>query len=219
MALLQAVRIPDAKYLASGTNSQYTPYQSFEFLVRAPSVVYRIGSAMALMSLNNWNHVPRLLWRLFRFRDVLSLHFSVKHNCLLFKTTTTATCFGLNQTILRLIFFWPCIIVQTCFNYQLNAQFIYSIIICITLWSLTCFEQCHAHLQEVKLCCYSIWYRHSAIQCTGWERTVVRSQPMHWTVAIKFDLLKMSMVLLEHVADYNVIYINNIYYITLHITL
>jgi len=43
-----------------------------------------------------------------------------------------------------------------------NAQFIYSIIIIyITLQSLTCFEQYHAHLLEVKLYCYSIWYRHS----------------------------------------------------------
>jgi hypothetical protein len=31
----------------------------------------------------------------------------------------------------NLMFFWPCIIVETCFNYQLNAQFLYSIKICI----------------------------------------------------------------------------------------
>jgi len=51
--------------------------------------------------------------------------------------------------------------VHTCFNYQLNAQFIYSIIIYITLQSSIPFEQYRAHPQEVKLYCYSIWYRHS----------------------------------------------------------
>jgi len=32
---------------------------------------------------------------------------------------------------LNLMFFWPCIIVQTFLNYQLNAQFLYSSIICM----------------------------------------------------------------------------------------
>jgi hypothetical protein len=48
---------------------------------------------------------------------------------------------------------------KICFNYQINAQFIYSIIIYTILYCSTCFEQYHAHLQEVKLYCYSIWYR------------------------------------------------------------
>jgi len=28
-----------------------------------------------------------------------------------------------------------------------------------------------------------IWYRHSPIQCNSWERTAVRSQPVHWMAA------------------------------------
>jgi hypothetical protein len=51
--------------------------------------------------------------------------------------------------------------------------------ICITLNTSTCFEQYYAHLQEEKLYFYSIWYRHSAVQCTGWER----SQSVHYTAA------------------------------------
>jgi hypothetical protein len=38
-----------------------------------------------------------------------------------------------------------------------------------------------------KLYFYSIWYRHSlraAVQCTGWERTAVCSQPVHFTPGI-----------------------------------
>jgi hypothetical protein len=54
-------------------------------------VVYRIGSAVALISLNNWNAAPSLLWRLFGLRDVLCLHLSVKHNYLLFKTANQET--------------------------------------------------------------------------------------------------------------------------------
>ena len=34
-----------------------------------------------------------------------------------------------------LMLFWPCIIVYTCFNYQLNAQFLYSITICMLLYN------------------------------------------------------------------------------------
>jgi len=40
--------------------------------------------------------------------------------------------------------------VKNCFNYQLNAQFLYSITINVTLQSSTCFEHYHAHLQEVN---------------------------------------------------------------------
>ena len=32
---------------------------------------------------------------------------------------------------ISMVFFWPCIILETCFNYQLNAQFLYSITICM----------------------------------------------------------------------------------------
>jgi hypothetical protein len=34
----------------------------------------------------------------------------------------------INQIVYNLMFFWPCIIVLTCFNYQLDAQFLYSVI-------------------------------------------------------------------------------------------
>jgi len=46
-------------------------------------------------------------------------------------------------------------------SYQLNAHFLYSITIYVTLQSSTCFEQYLANLQEDKLYYYSIWYRHS----------------------------------------------------------
>ena len=35
------------------------------------------------------------------------------------------------QWLLNFMFFWPCIIVDTCFNNQINAQFLYSITICL----------------------------------------------------------------------------------------
>jgi len=47
----------------------------------------------------------------------------------------------------------------TLVNDQLDAQFFYFII--RLLQSSTCFEQCHAHHQEVKLYLYSIWYCHT----------------------------------------------------------
>jgi len=74
---------------------------------------------------------------------------------------------------------------------------------------LTCFEQYHAHLQEVKLYCYSIWYRHSAIQSTGWERTqrsplstgalnsCLQRVTIPDAVTVQSDLLKMNMLLLK----------------------
>jgi hypothetical protein len=40
--------------------------------------------------------------------------------------------------------------VKTYFNYQLDAQFLYSVIY-ITLNTSACFEQYYAHLQEVKI--------------------------------------------------------------------
>ena len=62
----------------------------------------------------------------------------------------------------NLMFFWPCIIVQTYFNNQLNAQILLFINnMYVTLQSSTCFEHQHAHLQEDKLYYHSIWYRHS----------------------------------------------------------
>jgi hypothetical protein len=36
-------------------------------------------------------------------------------------------------------------------------------------------------LRRSKLYCYSMWYRHSAVQCTGWEQ--LRSQPVQCTAA------------------------------------
>ena len=42
-----------------------------------------------------------------------------------------------------------------------NAQFLYSLTICVTLQSSTCFEHQHANLQVDKLYYHSIWYRHS----------------------------------------------------------
>jgi hypothetical protein len=40
-------------------------------------------------------------------------------------------CRGINILENNLMFFWPCIIAWTCFNYQLNAQFLYSVIVYI----------------------------------------------------------------------------------------
>ena len=47
----------------------------------------------------------------------------------------------------------------TLLNDQLDAQLLYFII--RLLQSSTCFQQRHAHHQEVKLYSYSIWYSHS----------------------------------------------------------
>ena len=54
---------------------------------------------------------------------------------------------------------------KSCINHQLNAQFLYSLIAFVTLYSSTCFEHRCAHLQEErKLYAYSIWYRHTGKQ-------------------------------------------------------
>jgi len=74
---------------------------------------------------------------------------------------------------------------------------------------LTFFEQYHAHPQTVKLYCYSIWYRHSplsapvksGLQCspllTGALNGCLWRVTIPDTVIIQYDLLKMSMVVLE----------------------
>ena len=92
----------------------------------------------------------------------------------------------------NLMFFWPCIIVLTFSNYQLNAQFFYFstiyIYIYITLHSSTCFEQHAAHPQEDQLYHHSLWYRHSsqtAVQYTGVERTAVRFPPAYCTAVYR----------------------------------
>ena len=68
------------------------------------------------------------------------------------------------------------------FQLPTNAQFIYSIIIYVTLQSSTCFEQYSAHLQEVRLYYYSIWYRHSVSSYSVHRLRAdsVRCQPVHW---------------------------------------
>ena len=60
----------------------------------------------------------------------------------------------------------------TCINHQLNAQFLYSLIISITLYSSTCFEHRCAHLQEeIKLCVYSILTQSALNRCKVWQLT------------------------------------------------
>ena len=50
-------------------------------------------------------------------------------------------------------------------DHQLNAQFLYSLITSVTLYSSTCFEHRCAHPQEErKLYVYSIWYCHTGKQ-------------------------------------------------------
>ena len=51
----------------------------------------------------------------------------------------------------------------------------------VMLQSSTCFEQYYAHPQEVKLYVYSVWYRLT----------------IPYAVYIQFDLLRMSIILLE----------------------
>ena len=49
-----------------------------------------------------------------------------------------------------------------CINHQINAQFLYSLITPVTLYSSTCFEHRCGHLQEERtMYAYSIWYRHT----------------------------------------------------------
>ena len=48
--------------------------------------------------------------------------FRGSHTCF-----TSKVCMLLLDTLTNLMFFWPCIVVHTCFNYQLNAHFLYSI--------------------------------------------------------------------------------------------
>ena len=68
-------------------------------------------------------------------------------------------------------------LVTTCINHQLNAQFLYSLIIYITLCSSTCFEHRCAHLQE--------------------ERKIVCIQYLvssHWKTIIGLMLLKCGLI-------------------------
>jgi hypothetical protein len=69
----------------------------------------------------------------------------------------------------------PTVGAKTCFNYQLNAQFLYSIIYVLHYNPRHVSSNTMLILRRSKLYCYSIWYRHSAVECTGWERTAVRS--------------------------------------------
>jgi hypothetical protein len=66
---------------------------------------------------------------------------------------------------------------KTCFNNQLNAQFLYSITICMLHYNPRHVSSINIHppLQEDKLYYHSIWYRHSlysTAQYAGWELTV-----------------------------------------------
>jgi hypothetical protein len=54
---------------------------------------------------------------------------------------------------------------QTCFNYQLNAQFLFSIIIYVLHYnSRHVSSNTMPILRRSKLYCYSIWYRQSEIK-------------------------------------------------------
>jgi hypothetical protein len=53
------------------------------------------------------------------------------------------------------------------FNYQLNAQFLYSITHVLLYNSRHVSTNTMFILRRSKLYFYSIWYRHSAVQCTG----------------------------------------------------
>jgi len=43
-----------------------------------------------------------------------------------------------------------------------------------------------AHHQEVKIALHSLWYHHT-VSCTGWERMLVLSQPVHETATYRCD--------------------------------
>jgi hypothetical protein len=115
------------------------------------------------------------------------------------------------HTLHNLMFLWPCIIVYTYFNYQLNAQIIYSIIICrlhynprhvssikmpifrrtnciITAYGIvTLCKRLYIMPDESRLCRFC---SHPAY-CTVQRVTIPDA------VIIQFVLLKMGMLMLE----------------------
>jgi hypothetical protein len=107
---------------------------------------------------------------------------------------------------INLMFFWPCIIVYTCFNYQLNAQFLYSIIIYyIIILDMFRAILCSSSGGQIVLLQHLI----SSLSVSG--RTVHRCSPLSTgalysclqrvtipdAVTTQFNLLRMSIVLLE----------------------
>jgi len=83
------------------------------------------------------------------------------------------------------------------FTNLMNKFFIFLIHL---LHSSTCFEQYYAHPQEVKLYYYSIWYRHS--DCSVHRLNCVLNSHLKRVmipdaVLIKFDILRMSIIVLE----------------------
>ena len=108
----------------------------------------------------------------------------------------------------NLMFFWPCIIVQAYFNNQLNAQFLYSIIICML----------HYNLRHVSGINMPIFRTNCIITASGivtlceWpysmpdERSLLSSGILYSclqtvmipdAVIIQFVLLKMGVLMLE----------------------
>jgi hypothetical protein len=85
-------------------------------------------------------------------------------------------------------------------NYQLDAQII---IYSYNITFLYMFRAINAHLQEVTLYTCSIWYRHSL------REFVVAGRYRPYAACIQCDLLKMSIYGSKHVAECNIIRVNN----------
>ena len=68
----------------------------------------------------------KVTFRSFRTKHILICKIRKQDTVSVFKHVL---CNLVNTSEYNSMFFWPCILVQTCFNYQLNAQILYSITI------------------------------------------------------------------------------------------
>ena len=111
---------------------------------------------------------------------------------------------------------------QLYINYQFDKQIIiysYNIIF------LYMFRAINAHLQEVTLYTFSIWYRHSlwaimvaALYTDRYTHSICELTGHHdrsesvtvpYAAFIQYDLLKMSIYGSKHVEECNIIWLNN----------
>jgi hypothetical protein len=76
----------------------------------------------------------------------------------------TVACFFFFGRILQTLFFmffWPCVIVQTCFNYQLSAQFLYSVIIYVLHYN-SLLVACVGNIGAIVIW-YNVWLPESQV--------------------------------------------------------
>ena len=101
---------------------------------------------------------------------------------------------------------------QTCICHQLHAQFFYSLITSVTLYSSTCFEHRWAHPQEEKIVRIQYLVSSNSVSCHTVHSISARygslqSVTIPDTVYIQFSSWRWAQRCSKHVEDHSVIYI------------